>query len=238
MSDVVVSVVESTTSVTVSEQAVAVAVTESTVAVSAATVGLPGVKGDTGATGATGASGVISVTAPITNTGSSSSAILGITQSALSLTRSQITDFTSGTVAVSGTASYATTSGTAVYATTSGTATYATLAGTAINISGTVASSQVAWSGITDWLANTFYVAGDLVNYAGVAYRRITSGTTGATFLSTNWNQITPSNSAFTITSSQVSDFASGTVANISGTVSQTQVSGLSSTLAGYAALG
>ena len=35
-----------------------------------------------------------------------------------------------------------------------------------------------------------------------------------------------------------MSDFASGTVANISGTVTQAQVSGLASTLSGYAALG
>ena len=257
MSDVVVSVVESTTSVTVSEQDVAVAVTESTVAVSAATVGLQGIQGigytgvtststitigsglktftlvsanqgafltgmriraihsdtptyylegtanyvgagtliltvdkfngsgshnswlfaiagEIGQTGATGASGVISVTSPITNSGSASSAIVGIDQTLLSLTRSQISDFTSGTVTSASTAQQA---GTAVYATTSGTAIYSTTSGTALTISGT-------------------------------------------------------------ITNSQISDFGSGTVANISGTVTQAQVSGLSSTLAGYAALG
>jgi hypothetical protein len=121
MSDVVVSVTESTTSVTVSEQSVAVAITESPTVVSTATVGLQGIagaKGDTGATGATGPSGVISVTAPITNTGTSSSAIIGITQSSLSLTRSQISDFTSGTVAnISGTVTASQVSGLpAIYA--------------------------------------------------------------------------------------------------------------------------
>jgi hypothetical protein len=242
MSDVVVSVVESTTDVTVSEQSVAVVITEATTQVSASTVGLQGipgvgysgitstsnitigsglktftlvsgnagafvtgmriraihsdtptyylegtanyigggtliitvdkyngsgshnlwnfsVAGEIGQTGATGASGVISVTAPITNTGSSSSAILGLDQTALSITRSQVSDFTSGTVASAGTAFYSTTSG------------------TSLTISGS-------------------------------------------------------------ITNSQVSDFASGTVTNISGTVSQAQVSGLASTLSGYAALG
>jgi hypothetical protein len=245
MSDVIVSVIESTTSVTVTEQDVAVAITETPTTVTTASVGLQGIQGigytgvtstsnitiglglktfslvagyagafvtgmriraihsdtptyylegtanyvgggtliitvdkfngsgshnswnfavsgEIGQTGSTGASGVISVTSPITNSGSSSSAVLGINQSLLSLTRSQISDFTSGTVAS------ATTSGTAVYATTSG---------TAVTISGS-------------------------------------------------------------ITNSQVSDFASGTVANISGTVTQTQVSGLASTLSGYAALG
>jgi hypothetical protein len=218
MSDVVVSVTESTTKVTVTEQDVSVAVTETPVTVTTATVGLQGVPGTngtngsaatitagsatvlastatptvtntgsssaaifnfgipagaTGAAGSAGVSGVISVTSPITNTGTSSSAILGINQTLLSLTRSQVSDFssgtvvavsgsaitrsqvsdfTSGTVAVAGTATYATTSGTSVFSTTSGTASYgttsgtavfATNAGTAVNISGTVTQSQV-----------------------------------------------------------------------------------------------
>ena len=105
MSDVVVSVTESTTAVTVTEQDVAVAVTENTVEVSSSTAG---VQGATGATGATGASGVVSVTSPITNTGTAGSAIVGIDQTLLGLTRSQISDFTSGTVtSISGTVTQA-----------------------------------------------------------------------------------------------------------------------------------
>jgi hypothetical protein len=192
MSDVVVSVTESTTKVTVTEQDVAVAVTESPVTVTTASVGLQGIPGTNGtngtngsaatitagsatvlastatptvtntgtssaaifnfgipagSAGSAGVSGVISVTSPITNTGSSSSAILGINQTLLALTRSQISDFSSGTVvavsgsaitrsqvsdfssgtvAVAGTATYATTSGTSVFSTTSGTAVFAT----------------------------------------------------------------------------------------------------------------
>jgi hypothetical protein len=116
MSDVVVSTTASTTVVTTSLTSVNIAVSTYPVTVSASTVGLQGPTGATGATGSTGAtgaqgtagapgaSGVISVTAPITNTGTSSSAIIGITQSSLSLTKSQISDFTSGTVAnISGT---------------------------------------------------------------------------------------------------------------------------------------
>jgi hypothetical protein len=48
------------------------------------------VPGPTGATGATGASGVISVTAPITNSGTSTSAQLGLDQSALAIQPSQV----------------------------------------------------------------------------------------------------------------------------------------------------
>ncbi len=98
MSDVVVSVVESVTSVTVSEQDVAVAVTESPVTIVTGTSGPQGATGSTGATGATGAtgptgaSGVVSVTAPITNTGTSTAANIGIDQSGLTLAQSQITN--------------------------------------------------------------------------------------------------------------------------------------------------
>jgi len=125
-----------------------------------------------------------------------------------SITKSQVSDFTSGTVAsastaqqagtaftstfagtatyagtasLSGTAVYATNSGTAVYGTTAGSAFYATYSGTATVLGGSITSSQVS----------------DL-----------------STTLST------------------------AIVANISGTVTQAQVSGLASTLAGYAALG
>jgi len=228
MSDVVVSVTESTTSVTVTEQDVAVAVTETPVTVTTATVGLQGIPGangsaatitagsatvlastatptvtntgtssaaifnfgiPAGSAGSAGVSGVISVTSPITNTGSSSSAILGIDQTLLSITKSQVSDFTSGTV---------------TYATTSGTATYATTSGTSVSISGSITKSQVS-----DFTSGT------------VAYASL-SGTAVAI-----------SGSAITV--SQISDFSSGTVANISGTVAQTQVTGLVTALAGKA---
>jgi len=61
--------------------------------------GIQGVKGDTGATGATGAkgdtgatgpSGVVAVTSPITNTGTSTSANIGIDQSLISIAQSQV----------------------------------------------------------------------------------------------------------------------------------------------------
>jgi hypothetical protein len=94
MSDVVVTVIESTTAVTVSEQNVAVAVTETSVQVSASSAGVQGATGATGATGAQGSSGVISVTSPITNSGSSSSAVLGINQSLLSISQAQVTNLT------------------------------------------------------------------------------------------------------------------------------------------------
>jgi hypothetical protein len=127
------------------------------------------VSGEVGQTGATGSSGVVSVTSPITNSGTSSSAIVGIDQTLLSITRSQVSDFTSGTV------TFATTSGTAVYATTSGTATYATTSGTAVNISGTVTQAQVT-SLTTDLAnrakldtANTFTVGGHIISNAATA---------------------------------------------------------------------
>jgi hypothetical protein len=163
--------------------------------------GIPaGSAGSNGTNGTSGISGVISVVAPITNTGTSSSAILGITQSALSLTRSQISDFTSGTVAS------ATTSGTATYATTSGTAVYATTSGTSVSISGSITKSQVS-----DFTSGT--VASAII--AGTATYATTSGTA-----------VSISGS---ITKNQVSDFTSGTVTTISGSITKSQVSDFTS---------
>jgi hypothetical protein len=53
--------------------------------------GPQGVTGPTGDIGATGPSGIISVTGPITNTGTSTSAVIGITQSSLSIANTQVT---------------------------------------------------------------------------------------------------------------------------------------------------
>ena len=52
--------------------------------------GATGPAGATGATGAQGPSGVVSVSSPITNSGTSSSAVIGIDQAALALSASQI----------------------------------------------------------------------------------------------------------------------------------------------------
>jgi hypothetical protein len=53
--------------------------------------GIQGATGATGPTGATGASGVVSVTAPITNTGTSTAANIGVDQTGLTLAQAQIT---------------------------------------------------------------------------------------------------------------------------------------------------
>jgi len=115
-----------------------------------------------GIQGATGANAVVAVTSPITNSGTSGSATIGINQALLSLTKSQISDFTSGTVTSAGTAQQ---SGTAVYATTSGTAVYATTSGTSVSISGSITRSQVS-----------DYATGTVANISGtVAQSQVTS---------------------------------------------------------------
>jgi hypothetical protein len=115
-----------------------------------------------GIQGATGANAVVAVTSPITNSGTSGSATIGLNQNLLSLTKSQISDFTSGTVTSAGTAQQ---SGTAVYATTSGTAVYATTSGTAVSISGSITRSQVS-----------DYATGTVANISGtVTQAQVTS---------------------------------------------------------------
>ena len=72
--------------------------------------------------------------------------------------------------------------------------------------SGGLSTSSLNWAAIQPWAANTAYAKGDLVSFAGIAYRRSAAGTSGATFNTANWQQITPS----TFDGSQI---ASGTVA-------------------------
>ena len=54
--------------------------------------GATGAKGDTGATGAQGPSGVVSVTSPITNSGTSTAANIGIDQTSITIAESQVTN--------------------------------------------------------------------------------------------------------------------------------------------------
>jgi len=186
-----------------------------------------------GSAGSAGVSGVISVTSPITNIGTSSSAILGINQSLLSITKSQVSDFTSGTV---------------TYATTSGTATYATTSGSAVTITGSITKSQVS-----DFTSGTVAVStsASTASTSGTAFYSTTSGTsvsisgsitksqvsdfTSGTVAYASLSGIAVAVSGSAITVSQISDFASGTVANISGTVTQSQVTSLTSDLTGKA---
>jgi hypothetical protein len=58
--------------------------------------GATGPQGEQGTQGATGPSGVVDVTAPITNSGTSTSANIGIDQSALSIAASQINNLATG----------------------------------------------------------------------------------------------------------------------------------------------
>jgi hypothetical protein len=83
------------TSVSVDETTVSVDVTTTPApSVTFASVGLQGATGPTGATGATGPSGVIAVTSPITNSGTLTSATLGINQSLITVAQSQVTNLT------------------------------------------------------------------------------------------------------------------------------------------------
>lgn len=67
-------------------------ITEIDNTVTVASVGVQGPKGDTGATGAQGSSGVVAVTAPITNSGTSTSANIGIDQTGITIAESQVTN--------------------------------------------------------------------------------------------------------------------------------------------------
>jgi hypothetical protein len=157
----------------------------------------------------------ITATAPLTGGTITSTGSIGLDQTALSLTRSQISDFASGTVTSAGTAQqagtavYSVNSGTAVYATTSGTAVFATNASTAVNLSGSITKSQVS-----DFTSGTVASASTALQ-AGTAVYSVNSGT--AVYATTSGTAVSISGD---ITKSQVSDFTSGTVASadVSGT--------------------
>ena len=186
----------SNTNITTTTDTTTVTVTENVVEIELNNVGVQGTPG---------LSGVVSVVSPITNVGSAGSAIVGINQALLSITKSQVSDFASGTVTSAGTAQqagtavYAVNAGTAVYATTSGTATFANTAGTSTTISGTITKAQVS-----DFTSGT--VANAVT--AGTAVYSTNSGT--AVYATTSGTAVSISGS---ITKSQVSDFTSGTVA-------------------------
>lgn len=69
-----------------------------------------------------------------------------------------------------------------------------------------LSASSINWVAIQPWAANTAYSKGALVSYLGVAYRRSAAGTSGTTFNTANWQQVTPS--LFTVRSAVVSSTA------------------------------
>jgi hypothetical protein len=204
-----------TTNITTTTETTTVTVTENVVEIELNNVGVQGTPG---------LSGVVSVVSPITNVGSAGSAIVGINQALLSITKSQVSDFTSGTVTSASTAQQA---GTAVYAVNSGTAVFATTAGTSTTISGSITKSQVS-----DFTSGTVASAGT-AQQAGTAVYAVNSGT--AVYATTSGTAVTISGS---ITKSQVSDFTSGTVtsastAQQSGTAVFATTSGTAVTISG-----
>jgi len=192
----------------------------------------------------------ITATAPLTGGTITSTGSIGLNQSLLSITKSQVSDFTSGTVTSAstaqqaGTAVYAVNSGTAVYATTSGTAVYSANSGTAVTISGSITKSQVS-----DFTSGTVAQADNATNagtsvYAtnsGTAVFATTSGT--ATYATNAGTAVfaTTSGTATFATNSGTAVFATNasTAVSVSGSaITQSQVVNLVSDLAGKASLG
>jgi hypothetical protein len=96
---------------------------------------------------------------------------------------------------VSGLATSATTNTTVASNITSGLLPAARITGTVVDASidtAGLAQSSLNGVAITEWAASTTYAKGALVNYLGIVYRRISAGTTGSTFVGTNWHQVTP----------------------------------------------
>jgi hypothetical protein len=112
-------------------------------------------------------------------------------------------------------------------ATVTATPTDATVTDAKIATAG-LAQSSLNGVAIADWAASTSYAKGDLVNYLGVAYRRISAGTSGATFVGTMWQQVTPSLSAV---ASNITGIATSSITGLatSATTDTTNASNISS---------
>ena len=167
------------------------------------------------------------------------------------------TAITVGSAIVSGTASYATNAGTSVYATTSGTSVYSAQSGTA-------SYATAALSATSSNSAYTALIAGTAVfaNTAGTSTYALSAGTATALTGSISRSQITDFTSG-TVASADYATLAgtasfataastatnagaatnaqyavqAGTAVNISGTVTQAQVTNLTTDLAGKANL-
>ena len=154
----------------------------------------------------------ITATAPLTGGTITSTGSIGLDQTALSITKSQVSDFTSGTVTSASTAQQA---GTAVYSVNSGTAVYATTSGTAVSISGDITKSQVS-----DFTSGTVASA-STAQQAGTAVFADTSGT--ATYATNAGTAVFATNASTAVT--------------ISGSIAQSQVTNLTTDLANTAKL-
>jgi hypothetical protein len=164
----------------------------------------------------------ITATAPLTGGTITSTGSIGLNQSLLSITKSQVSDFTSGTVTSASTAQQA---GTAVYAVNSGTAVYATTSGTAVTISGDITKSQVS-----DFTSGTVASA-STAQQSGTAVYALTSGT--ATFATTSGTATYATNSGTAVFATNA-----GTAVGVSGSaITQSQVVNLTTDLAGKANL-
>lgn len=68
---------------------------------------------------------------------------------------------------------------------TAGVVTAGTWQGTPID------TQYIQWAAVTAWAPNTLYAVGALVHYLGITYRRSVAGTTGSTFSTSFWQQMT-----------------------------------------------
>ena len=58
----------------------------------------------------------------------------------------------------------------------------------------TLDQSKLDGVSVSTWAPNTSYTKGDLASYNGITYRRVSTSSSGTTFNTANWQQITPLN--------------------------------------------
>jgi len=75
-----------------------------------------------------------------------------------------------------------------------------------------LAQSSINGVAIAAWAPSTSYAKGALVSYQGVAYRRISAGTSDTTFMTSMWQQVTPTPSTSGASNSLVATDSSGNI--------------------------
>jgi len=150
--------------------------------------GIQGIKGDkgdmgdtgaTGATGAQGSSGVVSVTAPITNTGTSTAANIGIDQSGLTLAQSQITGLVTALGAKAGLTATQTFTGTQTIESASSSLRALVIKG-AVSQTGTIQEWQTnASSAVASMDIGGLLRSNGVLSIQGFTFGRLLMGTTG-----------------------------------------------------------
>jgi hypothetical protein len=225
MADATIVIAETNASVVVtSDTSATISVTETTADLTTSNVGVQGATGATGAQGIQGiqgiqgASGVVNVTAPITNSGTSSAATIGIDQTALAITPSQVT----GTAVITTDARLSDQRTPVDNSVTSAKIVDGTIVNADINASAAIDPTKVSGTAVI----TTDSRLSDARTPTSHASSHASAGSDPITIAQSQVTSLTTDLAAKAITAGKLSQFASTTSAELAGVISNETGSG------------